>query len=146
MRSAAQRKDDTLNRLGTDANVWIATGSTEGRPHLVPLSLAWDGQRLLVATPADTPTARNATTTQTFRAALDSADDVVLIDGTVDVVDFAHADGHLVDSYVQRVGWNPANESGDWSLLIATPLTVRAWNSVEEISGRTIMRDGEWTT
>jgi hypothetical protein len=27
----------------------------------------------------------------------------------------------------------------------ATPRTMRAWNSLAEINGRTIMRDGQWT-
>ena len=144
MRSTSQRRTDALRRLEHDANVWIATSSADGRPHLVPLSLAWDGRRVLVATPSDTPTVRNAAATGVLKAALHSADDVVLIDAEVEVVDFSHADAETVDRYVERVGWNPADEPGAWSLLIARPTTMRAWNSVGEISGRTIMRNGEW--
>lgn len=55
----------------------------------------------------------------------------------------SHGD-HVDD--LHDVGWNPANESGDWSLMIATPRTIRAWKSVDEITGRTIMRNGEWAT
>ena len=145
MRSVSQRRSDVLRRLEADANVWIATASSDGLPHLVPLSLAWDGERVLVATPADTPTARNAATTGRLRASLDSADDVVIIDADAEVVDFATAPADLVECYVGRVGWNPADEPGDWALLIASPRTIRAWNSVGEITGRTIMRNGEWS-
>ena len=145
MRSASQRKADALLRLERDANVWIATSSADGQPHLVPLSLAWDGLHMLVATPSVTPTARNAAATGVCKASLDSAADVVLIDAVVEVVDFASADPETAARYVERVGWNPADESGEWSLLILEPRTVRAWSSVNEISGRTIMRHGQWS-
>ncbi len=144
MRSTAQRRADAVRRLSEDPNVWIATASADGRPHLVPLSLAWDGRRVLVATLSDTPTALNAIATGAARLSLDSADDVVLLDADVEVVDFVDADRSTVELFIDRVGWNPVDEPGDWSLLIATPRTVRAWNSVSELAGRTIMRDHAW--
>ena len=144
MRTTAQRRADSEERLNLDANAWIATASAAGRPHLVPLSLAWDGRRVLVATPADTQTARNAAATGVIKVSLDNTNDVVLIDADVEVVDFAAVDQETVERYVGRVGWNPADESGEWSLLVATPKTIRAWNGVAEIDGRTIMRHGEW--
>lgn len=146
MRSTEQRIADVAGRLETDANVWLATASTAGVPHLVPLSLAWDGARLLVATPTDSPTVRNAAASGAVKANLDDADDVVLIAARVDVVDFATADAAAVETYVDRVGWNPAEQDGDWSLLIITPQTIRAWRGVSEITGRTIMRQGNWAT
>ncbi len=144
MRSSSQRRIHTIRRLESEENVWLATASADGVPHLVPLSLAWDGRRLLLATPNDSPTVRNATATGAVKASLDSAEDVVLIAGTVEVVDFASADPTLVSTFVQRVGWDPADEAGAWSLLIVSPQTVRAWNSVAEITGRTIMKQGTW--
>jgi hypothetical protein len=44
-----------------------------------------------------------------------------------------------------RTGWDPRGEDTPHVYLIATPRTVRAWNSLAEISGRTIMRDRQWT-
>ena len=144
MRSAQQRRADTIRRLETEPNVWLATASATGTPHLVPLSLAWDGARLLMATPTESPTVQNAVATGSVKATLDSAEDVVLIDGTVEVSDFASTDPELIARFVQRVGWNPTDEAGEWSLLIVSPRTIRAWNSVAEIPGRTIMRRGSW--
>src|SRR5262245_59614494 len=50
-RTRAERRADALRRLETDENVWVSTAGVDGSPHLVPLSLAWDGSRILVATP-----------------------------------------------------------------------------------------------
>jgi hypothetical protein len=53
-RSRAQRRRDTEHRLTHDIDVWVASASADGAPYLVPLSLDWDGEALLVATPTDT--------------------------------------------------------------------------------------------
>lgn len=124
--------------------MWVATASPDGVPHLVPLSLAWDGRRILLATPTDSPTVRNARATGTVKLSLDSASDVVLIDGAVDETAFDTADRAVVDTFVERVGWSPDDQDGVWSLLVVTPRTIRVWNGVAEIAGRTVMKRGEW--
>jgi Pyridoxamine 5'-phosphate oxidase len=143
-RSASQRRTDAVGRLETDGNVWVSTASFDGSPHMVPLSLAWDGANVLVATPATTPTARNAAATGKARLALDDANDVVLIDAAVTVTDFRNLEAGVADCYVTRVGWDPREEEGDWCLLTLAPMRMQSWNSVGEIAGRTIMRHGEW--
>jgi hypothetical protein len=69
VRSASQRKADTVARLENDADVWVATASA-GRSHLTKMRR------------------------------------------------------HVC--------------------LIATPTSMQAWNSLAEIDGRTIMRNGQW--
>ena len=41
-RTAQQRKADTLRRLSSDVDTWVATADpATGTPYLVPLSLLW---------------------------------------------------------------------------------------------------------
>ena len=56
-RSRAQRRRDTEHRLAHDVDLWVASASAGGAPYLVPLSFDWDGEALLIATPANSPTA-----------------------------------------------------------------------------------------
>ncbi len=63
-RSRAQRRRDTEHRLTHDIDVWVASASADGAPYLAPLSFDWDGEALLVATPADSPTGRNLAATR----------------------------------------------------------------------------------
>lgn len=58
-RSAGQRKQDTLTRLTSDEDAWIATASTDGDAYLVPLSFLWDGTGVIVSTLRDSMTGRN---------------------------------------------------------------------------------------
>lgn len=145
-RTAGERIEDVLRRLAVDDNVWVATASMDGVPHLVPLSLAWDGEVILVATPTDSVTVRNAVASGRVRATLDSAADVVIFDTEATVTSLEEAGADEMSVYVSRVGWDPRDQQGDWSLLELTPTRVQAWNSVGEIDGRTIMRDGAWTS
>ena len=46
---------------------------------------------------------------------------------------------------VPRTGWDPRDEDVPHVYLIATPTSMQAWNSLAEIDGRTIMRNGQWT-
>ena len=49
-RDPGTRKADTLALLATPAiDVWVATASAAGAPHLVPVSLAWVEERVVVA-------------------------------------------------------------------------------------------------
>jgi Pyridoxamine 5'-phosphate oxidase len=127
-----------------DADVWIATASDEGIPHLVPLSLAWIDDRIVVATPSDTATARNAAATGRARAVLASTDDVVILDCDAEVLALDGADPSTMERYAARVGWDPRQESGDWAVLVLSIRRAQAWNSPAEIDGRTIVRDGRW--
>ncbi len=144
VRTAAERTADTLARLQGDADVWAATASA-GRPHLVPLSLAWDGAHVILATPAPSPTARNATASGDVRLALGTSRDVTIIEATAEVVPCADAPDLVARCYAARTGWDPRQEDVPHVYLIATPRTAQAWNSLAEMSGRTIMRDGRWT-
>ena len=62
-RSRAERRRDTEHRLTHDVDVWVASASPDGTPHLVPLSFDWDGETLLLATSAQSPTGRNLAAT-----------------------------------------------------------------------------------
>jgi Pyridoxamine 5'-phosphate oxidase len=143
VRSASERQADTITRLEGDADVWVATASS-GRPHLVPLSLAWDGAHVILATPAESPTARNAAAGGDIRLALGTSRDVTIIEAAVEVVPCGMAGDAIAQCYAARTGWDPRLEEVSHVYLIATPRTARAWRSVPELAARTIMRDGQW--
>ena len=143
-RTAGERIDHAIGRLEREPNVWVATASSDAVPHLVPLSLAWIQDRVVVATGTKTPTVRNLVASGQARLTLDSADDVVIIEATATVSDLADADPATMDAYIERVGWNPGSQSGEWSLIELSPRRTQAWIGSGEITGRTIMRDGIW--
>jgi len=143
VRTTAERVAVAQAKLAGDADVWVATGDGQGVAHLVPLSLCWHEDEIVVATEARSRTARNAEASTQARLALGSTRDVVSIEATVTVIAHADASPALVDAYRSRVGWDPA-DGGEWVFLRCRPVSVQVWRDVEEMAGRTVMRGGTW--
>jgi hypothetical protein len=58
-RSAEQRKSDTLTRLASEVDAWIATADGDGSGYLLPLSFLWDRAGVIISTPRSSMTGRN---------------------------------------------------------------------------------------
>jgi hypothetical protein len=80
-RPRAQRKADTLARLRTEVDCWVASAGATGHAHLVPLSFHWDGSALVLATPRASVTAANLLRAGVARIGAGPTRDVVLVDG-----------------------------------------------------------------
>lgn len=139
------RRADAIRKLEEDGDVWIATAGTDGQPHLVPLSLSWDGARVVLATEARSRTATNLRASRQARLALGGSRDVVMIDAEGEVVPVRDESmDEAIARYKARTGWNPRREEGEWVLLLLRPVRIQVWSNVAEIKGRTVMRDGRW--
>ena len=151
-RTLEQRKADTLAKLSTPAvDVWVATAAVEAGGHagsyLVPLSLAWIDDRIVLATEADSATARNIISHRRARLGLGPTRDVVMIDAELEqVYSLEEVPVGLARRYAMQADWDP-RESGDrMRFLVLRPQRIQAWREVDELPGRTLMRGGEWIT
>jgi hypothetical protein len=143
-RPRAERRRDAEHRLTHDIDVWVASASADGAPYLVPLSFDWDGELLLLATPADSPTGRNLATTRTVRLALGNTRDVALIDGDVEVVELDALPQELGDRFAARAGFDPRALATPYRWFRIRPRHIQAWREVNELPARELMRDGRW--
>ncbi|MGW3668988.1 pyridoxamine 5'-phosphate oxidase family protein [Streptomyces sp. NPDC005141] len=144
-RTRKQRQQDTLARLETDVDAWVSTAdSAGGTPHLVPLSYLWDGKTVLLATPASSPRGRNLRATGTVRLGIGPTRDVVVIDGTVRTLEADELPDGAGDAFATRTGFDPRQLTAHYQYFSVTPQRVQAWREANEISGRDLMRDGEW--
>jgi Pyridoxamine 5'-phosphate oxidase len=143
-RTRAQRRGDTEHRLAHDTDVWVATASADGAPYLVPLSFDWDGEALLVATPAESPTGRNLAATGTARVGLGHTRDVSMIDGEVEVIEIDALPQEVGDRFAARSGFDPRAEDTPYRWFRIIPRRIQAWREANELSGRELLRDGRW--
>jgi hypothetical protein len=167
-RNRAQRKADTLAKLSAPAaDAWVASAAGNA-PYLVPLSLVWLNDRIVVALAADSRTARNIKTHGTARLALGPTRDVVMIDATFEreiptadtkATTNANPDGNvdaqadpatetdavtLADGYAAQSDWDPRDAGGNYVYFVLRPERIQAWRESNELSGRTLMRAGTW--
>ncbi|MFE4255461.1 pyridoxamine 5'-phosphate oxidase family protein [Streptomyces sp. NPDC056910] len=144
-RTVKQRKQDTLDRLERDEDVWVATADRENAtPYLVPLSFLWDGATLLLATPAASPTGRNLRATGRARLGVGPTRDVVMIEGTAQTLTAAELPEGVGDAFAEKTGFDPRTLTSEYLYFRVTPRRVQAWREANELAGRDLMREGEW--
>ena len=143
-RERAQRRRDTEHRLTHDVDLWVASASADGVPYLVPLSFDWDGDALLLATPANSPTGRNLAASRTVRLGLGGTRDVSMIDGTVEVLEIDALPQDQGDRFAARTGFDPRALATPYRWFRISPRRIQAWREVNELSDRELMRDGRW--
>ena len=148
-RDAAQRKADALAKLSAPAaDIWVASASAAGdsaQAHLVPLSLAWVDERIVLALEANSRTARNLPMGAVARLGLGPTRDVVMIDAQVErIVAAEDAPAEIGDAYAAQSDWDPRAAGVGYVYLVLTPRRIQAWREANELSGRTLMRDGVW--
>jgi hypothetical protein len=142
-RSLAERKTDTLGKLETEVDVWVASASADGRGNIAPLSFVWDGTALTVALPATSFTATNLARAAWARVALGPTRDVVMLEGPIEVLPIG-TDPALEEAHARATGFDPREEGSTFVYLRLTPERIQAWRESNELAGRTLMKDGNW--
>jgi hypothetical protein len=146
-RSPEQRKSDALAKLTAKGeNVWVASASPTGAVHLVPMSHTWNGSQVVLATEPTSVTVVNATANKRVRLALGETRDVVIVEAAlVEATPKADASTELAEGYAAQAGWDPQTDSNDYVYLVLEPDLIQVWQEGEDLTGRTVMRDGTWT-
>jgi hypothetical protein len=143
-RSRAQRRRDTEHRLSHDIDAWVASASADGAPYLVPVSFDWDGEALLMATPADSPTGRNLAATRSVRLGLGHTRDVSMIEGEVEVLEIDALPQERGDRFAAHTGFDPRALATPYRWFRISPCRIQAWREVNELPDRELMRGGRW--
>ena len=142
-RSRAQRKADTLEKLASEVDVWVASASEDGRANIAPLSFVWHDGAITISMPATSLTARNLTRAGWARMALGPTRDVVMLDGPIEVLAIG-ADPELEDAHARATGFDPREEASVYVYIRLRPDRIQAWREENELAERQLMRDGVW--
>jgi Pyridoxamine 5'-phosphate oxidase len=142
-RSRAQRRADTLAKLRSDVDLWVASADERGNAYLVPLSFYWDDTTLTIATPRASRTATNLLRAGWARVALGPTRDVVIVEGPVEEIPIG-TDAQLEDAHARATGFDPRTLADEYVYLRITPHSIQAWREANELTGRQLMRRGEW--
>ena len=142
-RSREQRRRDTVEKLGNDVDLWVASADETGNAHLVPLSFYWDGSTITIATPRASRTARNLVRAGWARVALGPTRDVVIVEGPVEAIPIG-TDAALEEAHADAAGFDPRTLADEYVYLRITPDSIQAWREANELEGRHLMRRGTW--
>ena len=143
-RSTVQRRHDFQRQLAEGRDLWLASASLAGDPYLVPLSFAWDGAGIVMATPASSPTGRNILENPKSRLAIGTTRDVNIVEGELDMW-LAHVVPESVaDAFTTKLTWDPRTERRVHLYVRVRPTCIQVWREADEIAGREVLRGGCW--
>jgi hypothetical protein len=108
------------------------------------LSFDWDGEALLLATPADSPTGRNLAASRTVRLGVGETRDVSMIDGDVEALEIDEIPQEQGDRFAARTGFDPRTLTTRYRWFRVSPRRIQAWREANELAGRELMREGRW--
>ncbi|MGI9016800.1 MAG: pyridoxamine 5'-phosphate oxidase family protein [Euzebya sp.] len=140
-RPRATRIADTLTRLTTDHDCWLATAGTEGA-WLVPLSFIWHDQRIVMATGSRSRVVSDVALRSRVRLAVGPTRDVVILDGTATTMPVSDIEDEVVQEFARKLSTDPREWAG--TLVVVTPTRIQAWREENELEGREIMSAGVW--
>ncbi|MEU9270871.1 pyridoxamine 5'-phosphate oxidase family protein [Streptomyces sp. NPDC048251] len=143
-RTPGRRKQELLDRLERELDIWVATADREGLPCLVALWFCWDGEHLWLSTRLTNPTGRNLREGGRARLALGDTRDVVLVDGEVETYTREEVPEAAARAFLAKTGWDPGRDSASYAYFRVRPLAVQTWREVHELPRRHLMRDGVW--
>lgn len=147
-RTRAERVRDTKHLLETSIDLLVATAGVDeqggARPWLVPLSLAWLDERVVIAVEESSRTAKNLAQAPTARLSIGHTRDVVMIDAVAERTEPV-LESSLGEPYAARSDWDPRASGGEsYRFVVLRPVRIQAWREVNELAGRLLMRDGAW--
>ncbi len=116
-------------RLEQARNYWIVTHRPDGRPHAAPVWGVWLGGRLYFGTSPDAVKARNLVADPRVAVHLESADNLVIVEGTAALTeDVARADELYAAKYVlPRTGERCGLPGPAW---VVTPVIGHSWAEI----------------
>lgn len=142
-RPLAQRKIDSLHRLRSDKDLWVASCDSSGSPYLVPLSFFWNEESIFVATVKTNPTAQNIVDTGRARVALGHTRDVTLIEARAKQLENDELKPEYGDAYFAKCGWDP-RKAETYRFYLLQPQHIEAWREENEHAERILMDDARW--
>ena len=109
---------------------WIATVSPEGYPHAIPTWGIWIGGKLYFGGGEKTRHMRNLMTNSNIVAHLESGQEVIIVEGVVEVVKFGELDPsfnkQLEEESIRKYG---AYGEGEGANFAVVPRKVIAWTA-----------------
>jgi hypothetical protein len=108
-------------RLAAARNYWLTTASPDGRPHAAPIWGIWRDGAFVFGTNPESRKGRNLAANPRVVVHLESGDEVVSLEGDVELV---AADEAFLDVYEAKYGVRPPGGPGWYSLR---PRRAHAW-------------------
>jgi pyridoxine/pyridoxamine 5'-phosphate oxidase len=121
-------------RLESSHNYWICTTRADGRPHAVPVWGVFVDGLLVFSTDPASVKARNMQRNPEIAVHLESGDEVVIVNGTVERIALTQS---IDDAYNRKYKMRLSEFPGPSSIYAVKPKVVLAWTEKEFVTNGT---------
>ena len=119
--------DWVTERLSTARNYWIATTRADGRPHVSPVWGLWLDGQIMFATDGGSLKARNIGRNPACSIHLESGDEVVIVDGSLERITDEAALKRFNDEYDVKYEIRPEAGTDASPVFALAHRTILAW-------------------
>jgi general stress protein 26 len=123
-----------VGRLEKSHNYWICTTRPDGRPHAMPVWGVWVDGSLVFSTDPESRKARNLAANPSITVHLESGDEVVILEGTVENIKL---DSAIDDAYNQKYKMRLSKFPVPFVLLKLKPKVAMAWQEKDFVTSAT---------
>lgn len=114
-------------QMATSRNYWVSTTQPDGRPHVVPVWGLWLDDTFWFCTDFASRKGRNLAASSQIAVHLESGDNVVILEGTAEVVTDALLLARFVDAYEAKYDIRPDVSNPAYGVYRLQARTVFAW-------------------
>jgi nitroimidazol reductase NimA-like FMN-containing flavoprotein (pyridoxamine 5'-phosphate oxidase superfamily) len=132
--------DWVVKQMADSRNYWICTTRPDGRPHATPVWGVWLDGNLYFGCDAASVKAKNLQTNPHVAVHLESGDEAVMFEGTVELVTDVSVLERMADAYFEKYPpWRPElDENGSYGhYYILKPQRAYAWVEKEYLTSVT---------
>ncbi|MDX1524249.1 MAG: pyridoxamine 5'-phosphate oxidase family protein [Anaerolineae bacterium] len=114
------------HRLQTEANIWVATVRSDGRPHLTPVWFAWHAKKIYICIQGKSVKAKNFANNPKAALSLEDGSKVVICEGTATSLPLPWP-AAVAAIFQEKHGWDITTD-GDYDRLVEiTPVKWLIW-------------------
>jgi pyridoxine/pyridoxamine 5'-phosphate oxidase len=114
-------------RLASEANIWLATTRSDGRPHLVPIWFVWHDEQFYLLTTLASVKARNLLANPRASVALESGSQPLIAECAARRVEAPYSN-ELVEAFRAKYDWDITRDGEYNGMFALTPLKWLTWN------------------
>jgi hypothetical protein len=116
-----------LQRLETEANIWLATVRPDGRPHLVPIWFVWFQDEFYILTQATSVKARNLLANPRASLALENGSRPLIAECDARLLDGPYPT-RVAAAFKKKYDWDITTDGEYTAMFALTPHKWMAWN------------------
>ena len=119
--------DEAERRLEGSRNYWIVSARADARPHAMPVWGLWFDSTLFFSTDAESVKGRNLRSRPEVVAHLESGDDVVILEGTAELVRDRALLARFADLYDEKYSFRVDVDDPAFTVFAVRPRGALTW-------------------